>query len=397
MVKTTALRDKFIQLKTEMNGIILERNEEVNGLMLALLSRKHVFIVGPAGTSKSLMMRLLANQIDGAVYWEHQFSKYTEPDHVFGPPSVKALQEDSWRRVTKGRLPECHIGLADEIFKGNKSIRDAMLKIMNERMFDNDGAPQKCPLEVLMAASNEISSDENDQAFYDRFLMRYKVGYLSEDSHFMAMLKGPKKLEEFAKRLTVRLTLGEIHAAQVEASLVNMPDAVLEGMTQIRRMLTGQGIQGSDRRYNESIEVVKAKAWLQGRSEALVDDLGVLCHMLWIDPQHKALVQGAVLSVANPLLKKAEEQHDAMQIAMANLAKLPTDTPADKKSRASEATFTLSKINDALKTLLDIFAQGEKAAMDMSAVQHYIAVGRTMQERIVKDELGLTREYLGLK
>ncbi len=382
----TGTREKFLQLRKDLSDLILERGDEVTGLLLALLTRKHVLLVGPAGTGKSLMIRLVAQAIEGANYWERLFTKFTVPEEVFGPVSIRALKEDSFRRLTEGHLPEAHFAFCDEIFKGNSSIMNSLLTIMNERLFHNDGAPTEVPLEVLMGASNEIPSDETLAAFYDRFLLRFKVQYIAEPAHFMAMLKGPKRFKEFAPKVSVRLSLDEVHQAQEEAYRVRIPDPVIEGLTTIRLTLMGRGNQGSDRRYNEALELVKAKAWLQGRDEAIMDDLGVLVNCLWNDPTDKQLVQGVVLEVANPLLKKAEELHDAFQKAWADLQKI-----TEEKERGLTSVEVLRKTNKAIKGLMDIKAQGDSAAMDMTRVDDYIRAGEVIVSRIKREELDILK------
>ncbi len=353
-------------------------------MLLALLTRKHILLVGPRGTAKSLLLRLLTSAIDGARYWELLFGKFTTYEQVFGPVSVKGLQEDSYRRVTSGKLPEAHLAFADEIFKSNNAIQNSMLTAINERLFHNDGQPEKIPLEVFMGASNEIPTDETLAAFYDRFVLRFVLKYIAEPSHFVAMLGGPKAFDDFATRVTVRLTLDEVHAAQDEVKSVKVPEPVLEAMATVRQTLANQGVQPSDRRYNESVSLIQAKAWMQGRNEAIMDDLSVLTNVLWDDPAHKGLVQGVVLELANPLLKQAEEQHDAFQVAWANLQKVEVG-----KERTMGAVEVLSKINTSLKKLAEIKAEGEKSAMDMTLVDQYIAAGESIRMRVQGDYLGL--------
>ncbi len=378
------VREKLLAWRAQVNDLILERMAEVNGLLLALLTRQHVVLVGPGGTGKSLVGRLLNHAIDGARFWDYQFNKYSLPEDVFGPPSIKALQEGVFRRVTANRLPEAHFALADEVFEANASILNALRKVLNERLYENDGGNQTVPLEVMIGATNLLPAEESLAALYDRFLLRFHVRYIAEPSHFLAMLKGPKRFGDFAARVTARMSLDEIHQAQDEVRAVTVPDAVLEGMYSIRSALAGQGIVPSDRRWNESIGLVQAKAWLQGRTEAIMDDLGVLTDVLWTDPNTRQLVVKVVLETSNPLLKKAEEQHDAFQVAWANLGKVQED-----KEKMMVAVETLAKVNKALKALEKIKTEGEQGAMDMSTVDTYIAAGERIQEVIQRDYLDL--------
>ena len=378
------VREKLVQLRKEVSSVVLERSEEITGLIVALVARKNIFIVGPKGTSKSLMIRLVTNSITGARYYERLLTKFSVPDELFGPPKISALKNDSYERKIDGRLPDVHIGFVDEVFKANSAILNSLLRIMNEKLFDNDGQPMKVPLEMLVGASNEIPQDESLAAMYDRFHLRFRVNDIAETANFILMLKGPKKFEDFAKHVTVKLSLDELHQAQAEAEMVVIPDAVIEAIATIRATLAQQSLLPSARRWNEAIEIIKAKAWLQGRAEATMNDLDVLVHMLWEDPQHKSMVQGVVLEVANPLLKQAEEYHDAVQVAWSQLVKVQDD-----KEKINKAVEVLAKVNDAMKRLEKLRVAGEKDGMDMSHVEEYQRVDAEVQKRIQRDYLGI--------
>src|SRR6185312_10397975 len=113
------------------------------------------------------------------------FNKFTTPEEVFGPISVQGLKEDKYRRVTTHKLPEADLLFADEIFKAGTAILNTMLKILNERLYDNgDGTYRKCPLLLCLAASNEWPNDDNGGkelgALFDRFLFRKTVNTVSK-------------------------------------------------------------------------------------------------------------------------------------------------------------------------------------------------------------------------
>src|SRR2546428_835898 len=147
------LADRFQSLQAEMESRLFERREEIEGLILALLSRQHILLVGPKGAAKSMMIRMLANSIQGARYFERLLTRFTLPDELFGPVSISALKQDRFSRITRGYLPEAHFAFLDELWKANSSILNSLLAIINERLFYNDGEVIQCPLETMMSAS----------------------------------------------------------------------------------------------------------------------------------------------------------------------------------------------------------------------------------------------------
>src|SRR2546422_2295747 len=69
---------RFQSLQTEMEGRLFERREEIEGLILAVLSRQHILLVGPKGAAKSMMIRMLAGSIQGAHYFERLLTRRSE-------------------------------------------------------------------------------------------------------------------------------------------------------------------------------------------------------------------------------------------------------------------------------------------------------------------------------
>ena len=64
--------------------------------------------------------------------------------------------EDRYRRVTAGKLPEAHLAFHDEVSIASSAILNTLLRILNERVFDNgDGTPASVPLLLCVRASNE--------------------------------------------------------------------------------------------------------------------------------------------------------------------------------------------------------------------------------------------------
>lgn len=61
---------------------------------------------------------------------------------------------------------------ARQIFKANSSILNALLTLLNERLFDNGAERRPVPLLCLVGASNELPESEELDALYDRFLLR---------------------------------------------------------------------------------------------------------------------------------------------------------------------------------------------------------------------------------
>jgi MoxR-like ATPase len=85
------------------------------------------------------------------------------------------LENDRYVRKTDGYLPTAEVAFVDEIFKANSAILNALLTLLNERLFDNGNQRLPVPLLCLVGASNELPESEELDALYDRFLIRRTV------------------------------------------------------------------------------------------------------------------------------------------------------------------------------------------------------------------------------
>jgi len=281
-------QDKLRKIREELQQLFLERTELIDGALAALLAAQHVLIIGPPGTAKSMLADELCRRIVGATYFQWLLTKFTTPEELFGAVSLKALEADDYRRVTANKLPEAHIAFLDEVFKASSSILNAILTIINERMFHNGRQVTAVPLLTLFGASNELPEDDELLALYDRFLLRFVVGYIGEEFRFLKMLQAAAPTER-----TI-ISLDELRQMQAAVRDLPVPTAVIRGIADIRRELQKKNIVASDRRYRQSLSLLQALAYLNGRTEVAEADLFFLEHVLWKEPSERAEIHKVI-------------------------------------------------------------------------------------------------------
>ncbi len=64
--------------------------------------------------------------------------------------SMKGLENDEYVRQIEGYLPTAEVAFIDEIFKANSAILNALLTLLNERLFDNGNQRFSVPLLCLV-------------------------------------------------------------------------------------------------------------------------------------------------------------------------------------------------------------------------------------------------------
>jgi len=65
---------------------------------------------------------------------------------------MTGLENDEYVRKTDGYLPTAEVAFIDEIFKANSAILNALLTLLNERLFDNGNERYAVPLLCLVRA-----------------------------------------------------------------------------------------------------------------------------------------------------------------------------------------------------------------------------------------------------
>lgn len=383
---TTTLQDRFADVRKHLETHNLERYNEIEVALLALLARQHVALIGPPGTAKSQLVRDLCEVFD-AVYFERLMTRFTTPEEVFGPFSIPELREGRFERATKGYLPEAWIAFLDEVFKSNSAILNAILSIMNERVFHNGTNIMSTPLQSLFGASNELPESEELGALFDRFQFRLVVDYLVEPSNFISMLKLS------AKTSLPKLSLDDLAAAQIAVTEVEIPDAIYETLYELRSQLRMDGIMVSDRRFRQALTSLRAAAWLHGRGHVIDDDFRVLTFMFWSQPQEIKRVQRIVLANTNPLDLKGNEILDQVNEIRDEVAKALTSCRAQGLDPQRELTKQGIEWYQAIKKLSTdlskVRAQAEAQGKNMALMNRVRATLLEVAAMVGKSIMGL--------
>jgi MoxR-like ATPase len=349
---------KLQAIEAELNQVMVERGEAVRAMILTMLARKNAVLLGPPGLGKSQLVTELANRVIVSLapgqdvvmsYFVMLMTKFSTPEEVFGPISIPGLQNEKYKRVTTNRLPEAHLVFLDEVFKANSAILNALLTVMNERQFDNDGTRMDIPLISLFGASNEMPDGSELEAFWDRFLVRVMVSPLTDGGFdkLMSLIASPKLTA------TAFITLAELENLQELTDRVSIPSNVMTTFGKLRQELKNKGIIASDRRWVQCLSLVKANAVMSGRSAAEEEDLAVLVNALWnTDEQRKEIIQ-IVTKMANPASARAGEildQSNSVHIA----AQRDYNQAADADARSKVIGDALPKLNESLRNLFQL-------------------------------------------
>ena len=281
-----ALKPRLQRIRDALTEGLIERDIPIRLALLAALAGEHLLLIGPPGTAKSELARRLRLAFTGQTYFERLLTRFSVPEELFGPLSIKALENDKYERQITGYLPTAAIAFLDEIFKANSAILNALLTLLNEREFDNGTQRIKTPLVSVVGASNELPQEEELLALYDRFLVRLHVGPVTDDGFSKLLeLRGQTKPAIDAALMLTSQDLEHIHAAALK---VAVPAEVASLIKAMRKFCQDQKIPVSDRRWRKSLFLLQVAAYTDGRAAVSVWDGWLLQHCLWHKPEEQA-------------------------------------------------------------------------------------------------------------
>lgn len=358
---TMTVQEKFSKTREEMNAALIERDQEIDLCLTAIVAQEHVLLVGQPGTAKSLLADTLVNWLHGSKF-QVLLTKFSTPEDVFGPISVQGLKQDVYKRITTGKMPEATVAFVDEVFKASSAILNTLLQVLNERTFRNDSMLMQCPLLLCIGASNEWPSGEMGgkelNALFDRFLLRKPVRAIGSERSMSRLLWSSD--QGLTPQLSTTITPAEVHTATAEARALQWNLEAQKAFGDIHKQAKHEGIMPGDRRLRKAVKAVQAYAWLNGATEVETDHLEILAHLLWDDPveQPKKLNQ-IIHDVAQPV----GMQVNTFMLEIEQI--LQEDTK--ELAKAASATKKLGEIEKQLKKL-----SGEKASNLLSYVREQI-------------------------
>jgi MoxR-like ATPase len=157
----------------------------------------------------------------------------------------------------------------------------------------------KCPLLSCFGASNEVPSDENLTAIFDRFLLRIRSENL-DAYHFQDLLqRGIQNeimgiVEAPIQPLASAREIAHLH--QESARRMQFSDAFLSAYKGLVFQIRAEGITLSDRRVVKMLKLFSASAFLDGRNEPNSSDFFVLKH-IWNNEDQAAILESLVTPV----------------------------------------------------------------------------------------------------
>lgn len=342
------------RIEADLNMSFLERRDAIESMILAFVAGQHWFAVGPPGTSKSLLVRTFMGVIEGARSFEIALSKTRPAEKVLGPLDIKRFRETGEYKIKRaGFATDVDLLFLDEVGKMSPVLGHDLLALLNERLYHevNGGrSAHPAPLHTAFTASNEMPANESEDAaaLWDRLLVRVVVDHLQDKRNFAQLLTGTITPPSTTVKITDVQDVTHNILPTIELSTL-----ALEQIVKLRMDLRNEHIHPSDRRFRDSVKILQASAFLDGRDMVDDSDLAALRFTLWDTPEQIEKVHELCMSAANPFVVGLNEARAMMREIEKAMAERENRADVEKMEYGKEANQKLIAVREQLDQLLD--------------------------------------------
>jgi MoxR-like ATPase len=276
------IADTARRITDNVQKVIVGKGEVIELAMIALLCEGHVLLEDVPGIGKTTMAKAMARSL-GCSFQRIQFTPDLLPSDVTGIYYFNQKAQDFQFRAGPVMA---QIVLADEINRATPRTQSALLEAMQERQVTVDGNTMHLPRPFLvLATQNPIELEGTfplPEAQVDRFLLKIKLGYPSEEEENDILLRFEQ--EDPLESLPAVTSPEELRKMQAAVRKVQVESSVRAYAVQVARatrvhpaVALGVSPRGTMALYRTA----QARAAIEGRDFVIPDDIKALApHVL---------------------------------------------------------------------------------------------------------------------
>ncbi len=285
------IKDTAEQVKANIEKVIVGKGEGIELALVALLCEGHILIEDVPGIGKTTLAKAIARSL-GCTFRRIQFTPDLLPSDITG---ISFFNQKTQEFEFHPGPILTQILLADEINRATPRTQSALLEAMQERQITVDGETMPLPRPFLvLATQNPIELEGTfplPEAQIDRFLLKIKLGYPSEDDENAILLRFER--DDPLASLAPVVESQSLLTMQDQVRTIHVDEAVRQYIVQVARATRQNAaleLGASPRATLALYKTAQALAAIRGRAFVIPDDVkylapAVLAHRLLISPQ----------------------------------------------------------------------------------------------------------------
>jgi MoxR-like ATPase len=308
----SGLQQAAVNIKKEINKIIVGQDEMIELLTAAILADGHVLIEGVPGVAKTLTAKLLSRTLS-VDFSRIQFTPDLMPSDIIGT-SIFNLKISEFE-FKKGPLFS-NVVLIDEINRAPAKTQSALFEAMEERQITADGKTYllAAPF-IVLATQNPVEQEGTyrlPEAQLDRFLFKIEVDYpsLEQETQLLSDYHARKDTVDINNVSSV-VNAADVKKFRALVSSLHIDNNLISYIAKIvnqTRNNTSLYLGASPRASLAILASAKAIAAIRGRDFVIPDDIKfvaphVLKHRVILTPEKE--MEGIS---ANDVVKQIVEQ-----------------------------------------------------------------------------------------
>lgn len=190
----TQVQGKLAEIKAEVNKVVIDYDNVIDILLVAMLSGGHVLIEGPAGIGKTTLAKTFAQSIGGE-FRRIQMTPDLLPADAIG---VNVYNQSGTWELKKGPIFS-NVLLVDELNRASPKVQSAFLEVMQEKQVTIEGKTLPVPKPFMVLATQVPFSGTGTYVLTDVQLDRfgYKVDLTyPEDATELKVLGDIDRIED---------------------------------------------------------------------------------------------------------------------------------------------------------------------------------------------------------
>ena len=379
--------EKVRQVANALKQVVYERDELINGMIIATVSNDGVAVLGPKGTSKTLVGKLWAQYLDPNELFEVTEQPGLNPEYEFGPLDIKHYTSTGEQvRNTKNMMPSKKFVLIDEADKASDAVRFGQFPIIHpeERRFYNISAGiQPAKAKFVYMTMNVLDKRPELEPYFDRIALKYNVSYIADQQireQYLRQIWSGSIAKHQPDKILGWDIIEQLNSA---LSIVNPTDETIKTFLKIDQELKAQNVQYSDRKIGWMPRLAGAKALLNKRFEIHPQDLMIGVDLLWESHDDKQIIEDVIMRCIDESIAEARILYNDAIGELNRYIKRTGD--AEKRELAFDVNHSLKNI---CNKLIEVAQQVRSKGKDASQIEIWEKEIRERNKEMMSEVLG---------